>query len=96
MSPPRLRGVKLLIGAEITPGDGPAVLLYAPDLAAYRRLARLITVGRRAAPKGECRLHVDDIAAHAEGLLAAVVLGQANSMTTRTGCPSDRLPNHLR
>src|SRR5688500_14690323 len=48
-------GVKLLIGAEMTPDDGPAVLLYAPDLAAYRRLARLITVGRRAAPKGECR-----------------------------------------
>src|SRR6266849_2037824 len=34
---------KLLIGAEITPEDAPVVLLYAPDLAAYGRLSRLIT-----------------------------------------------------
>ncbi len=40
-------GLKLLIGAEITPEDAPAVLLYAPDLRAYGRLSRLITRGRR-------------------------------------------------
>jgi error-prone DNA polymerase len=66
-------GLKLLIGAEITPEDAPAVLLYAPDLKAYGRLSRLITRGRRAAEKGECRLNFDDVAEHAEGLLAAVV-----------------------
>src|SRR5271155_2691931 len=65
--------LKLLIGAEITPEDAPAVLLYAPDLRAYGRLSRLITRGRRAAPKGECRLLFADIAEHADGLLAAVV-----------------------
>src|SRR5436189_5076102 len=42
-------GLKLLIGAEITPADGPAVLVYAPDLKAYGRLSRLITRGRRSA-----------------------------------------------
>jgi error-prone DNA polymerase len=67
-------GLKLLIGAEITPEDAPAVLLYAPDLKAYGRLSRLITRGRRAAEKGKCRLSLDDVAEHAEGLLAAVVL----------------------
>src|SRR5438132_13335229 len=36
-------GLKLLIGAEITPDDAPPVLLYAPDKNAYRRLAPLIT-----------------------------------------------------
>ncbi len=66
-------GLKLLIGAEITPLDAPPVLLYAPDLAAYRRLARLLTHGRRAAEKGDCRLHFADVADHAEGLLAAVL-----------------------
>src|SRR5438876_12163467 len=48
--------LKLLIGAEIIPEDGGPVLLYAMNFAGYRRLAHLITVGRRAAPKGECRL----------------------------------------
>jgi error-prone DNA polymerase len=66
-------GLKLLIGAEITPVDAPPVLLYAPDLAAYRRLARLISQGRRAAAKGDCRLSFATVADHAEGLLAAVL-----------------------
>ncbi len=67
-------GLKLLIGAEITPVDAPPVLLWAPERAAYGRLARLLTQGRRAAPKGECRLTFDDVAAHAAGLLAGVLL----------------------
>src|SRR5260370_1152737 len=66
-------GLKLLIGAEISPEDRPAVLLYAPDIRAYGRLSRLITRGRRAAEKGKCHLVFNDIAEHAEGLLAAVV-----------------------
>jgi error-prone DNA polymerase len=66
-------GLKLIVGAEITPHDAPAVLLYAPDRRAYGRLSRLITCGRRAAPKGECYLSFADVAAHADGLIAAVV-----------------------
>src|SRR5208282_455708 len=66
-------GLKLLIGALVTPVDAPPVLLYAPDLAAYRRLARLLTRGRRVAEKGSCFLRFDDIAEHAEGLLAAIL-----------------------
>jgi error-prone DNA polymerase len=66
-------GLKLLIGAEITPHDAPAVLLYARDLAAYRNLSRLITRGRRSAPKGESHLSLQDVAEHAQGLLTVVV-----------------------
>ncbi len=66
-------GLKLLIGAEITPVDATAVVLLATDRAAYGRLARLITRGRRSAPKGECRLTFDDVAEYASGLLACVV-----------------------
>ena len=65
-------GLKLIIGAEITPDDAPPVVLWATDRAAYGRLSRLITLGRRRAPKGECRLRFDDIAQHAAGLLAGV------------------------
>jgi error-prone DNA polymerase len=64
--------LKLLVGAEITPLDAPPVVLLATDRAAYGRLVRLITLGRRNAPKGECRIRFDDLAAHAPGLIAAV------------------------
>src|SRR5262249_42077814 len=67
-------GLKLLIGAEVTPLDAPPVVLLATDRAAYGRLCRLLTRGRRNAPKGECRLTLDDLADHAAGLLACVVL----------------------
>ena len=52
-------GLKLIVGAEITPEDAPPLVLWATDRAAYGRLARLITQGRRRAEKGECRLRLD-------------------------------------
>jgi error-prone DNA polymerase len=69
--------LKLLIGAEITLSDAPPVVLLATDRKAYGRLSRLITTGRRNAPKGECRLTFDDLVAHADGLLAGIV-GEAS------------------
>lgn len=65
-------GLKLLIGAEIHPVDAPPLVLLAMDRAGYARLSTLITIGRRNAPKGECRLRWNDVAAHAAGLLACV------------------------
>ena len=67
-------GLKLLIGAEITPYDAPPVILLATDRAAYGRLSTLITHGRRRADKGECRLNFHDVTRHADGLLACVPL----------------------
>ena len=66
-------GLKLLIGAEITPVDGSPILLIAMNLAGYRNLSRLITRGRRCAEKGACRLTVEDVAKHAGDLLAVVL-----------------------
>ncbi|MFP6611710.1 MAG: error-prone DNA polymerase [Pirellulales bacterium] len=66
-------GFKLLIGAEITPIDAPAAVLLATDRAAYGRLCRLITLGRRRAAKGECKLTIDDVANHSDGLIATIV-----------------------
>ncbi|MDY0169877.1 MAG: error-prone DNA polymerase [Thermoguttaceae bacterium] len=66
-------GVKLLVGAEVTPEDAPPAVLLAMDRRGYGRLARLLTVGRRRAKKGECRLTMADVAEHAEGLIACVV-----------------------
>ncbi len=66
-------GLKLLVGAEVWLQDAPPVVLLAQDRAGYGRLARLITRGRRAAPKGDCHLRFDDLATHADGLLAGVL-----------------------
>jgi len=71
-------GLKLLVGAEITPEDVPPLVLLATDRAAYGRLARLITRGRRRAEKGECRLMFENVAEHAEGLIAGVRLQIGN------------------
>jgi error-prone DNA polymerase len=64
---------KLLIGAEITPEDGPSILLYPKNRAAYARLSRLITVGRRRAEKGECSLQIKDVLEHAKDQFGIVL-----------------------
>src|SRR5204862_1679182 len=65
-------GLKLIIGAEVHPVDAAPVVLWATDRKSYGRLSRLLTVGRRRAAKGKCRLTIADIAEHAEGLVVGV------------------------
>jgi error-prone DNA polymerase len=72
-------GLKLIVGAEITPVDAPPVLLYAPDRKAYSHLTQLITRGRVTEKKGECQLFFRDIADFSAGLIAAVVAPDGQS-----------------
>ncbi|MEK7687678.1 MAG: error-prone DNA polymerase, partial [Pseudomonadota bacterium] len=65
--------IKLLVGCRLETRDGYSLLAYPTDLAAYKRLSRLLTLGNRRAEKGQCDLTFDDLAAHAEGLLAIVL-----------------------
>ncbi|MBP87446.1 MAG: error-prone DNA polymerase [Planctomycetaceae bacterium] len=84
-------GLKLLIGAEVTPNDTPPVLLFASDRASYGRLTRLLTVGRRRAAKGECELTFDDIAEYHAGLIACVCLPtQYSVLSTQHSVPCAR------
>ena len=62
--------IKLLIGSRIDTRDGLSLLLYPTDLPAYSRLTRLLTLGNSRAPKGQCHLFRDDLAQHADGLIA--------------------------
>ena len=39
--------------------------------------AKLLTTGKRRAPKGECHIGLDDLTEHGEGLIMAVVLPPA-------------------
>lgn len=65
--------IKLLVGSRIETRDGYSLLAYPTDLDAYKRLSRLLTQGNRRAAKGKCDLTFDDLAAHAEGILAIVL-----------------------
>ena len=62
-------GIKFIVGVRLDLKDAPSLLAYPTDRAAYGRLCRLLTQGQRRADKGACTLHLDDVAAHAEGLM---------------------------
>ncbi len=60
-------GLQFIVGCRLDLEDGPSLLCYPTDRAAYGRLSRLLTHGKRHAEKGECRLTLEDVYAHAAG-----------------------------
>ncbi|HNO79668.1 MAG TPA: error-prone DNA polymerase [Phycisphaerae bacterium] len=69
-------GIPLLVGCRLvfSEPDWLQVLAYPTDRQAYGRLCRLLTVGKRRAPKGQCFLTLDDLVEHNAGLLAVVLV----------------------
>ncbi len=63
----RRAGLRLVVGARLDFAEGPSVLCFPRDRAAYGRLSRLLTLGRRRAPKGECLIGLDDLFEHGDG-----------------------------
>jgi len=59
----------LVIGCRLDLEDAPSLLCYPTDRAAYGRLARLLTLGKRRAEKGQCRLAYADVVEYGEGQL---------------------------
>ena len=66
-------GIRLVVGVRLDLGDGTSLLAYPEDRAAYGRLTRLLTLGKRRAPKGECHLDYADVVAHGEGQVVVVL-----------------------
>src|SRR3989440_2542958 len=66
-------GIRLVVGVRLDLADGTSLLAYPEDRAAYGRLTRLLTLGKRRAPKGECRLDYADIVAHGAGQILIVL-----------------------
>jgi error-prone DNA polymerase len=62
-------GIKFIVGARLDLQDAPSLLAYPRDRAAYGRLCRLLTLGQMRAEKGQCTLFLEEVAAHAEGLI---------------------------
>lgn len=61
-------GIQFIPGCRIDLEDGPSLLAYPTDLAAYTRLSNLLTIGNLRAEKGVCQLYKADVYAHAAGL----------------------------
>jgi error-prone DNA polymerase len=62
-------GFRLVIGCRLDLADAPSLLCFPIDRAAYGRLARLLTRGKRRAEKGECYLTYADLLDHGAGQL---------------------------
>jgi error-prone DNA polymerase len=58
------------VGCRLTFTDGTELIVYPRDRAAYGRLCRLLSHGKKHAPKGECPLTFEEAAALGEGLIA--------------------------
>ncbi len=67
-------GLAFAPGCRLVFADGtPDILVWPQDRDAYGRLCELLTIGKRRAPKGECHLALDDLLAHGDGLIMAIV-----------------------
>jgi len=73
-------GLRLVVGGRLDLRDGTSLLVFPEDRAAYGRLARLLTLGKRRAPKGECHLDYADVVAHGEGQIVVGLPSEANGM----------------
>lgn len=60
-------GIQLLVGCHVVLADGLSCLVYPKDRAAYGRLCKLLSDGKRSAEKGACHIELADLARHAEG-----------------------------
>ena len=66
---------RLIPGARLALTDSPIEWLALPrDLAAWSRLTRLLSVGKRRAPKGECHLTRADLAEWGTGMVLIALL----------------------
>ncbi|SDP56352.1 error-prone DNA polymerase [Filomicrobium insigne] len=59
--------IPFIVGCRLDLVDGVSLLCYPMDRAAYGRLSRLLTRGKRFADKGDCHLTLEDVYVHAKG-----------------------------
>ncbi|MCO5083834.1 MAG: error-prone DNA polymerase [Rhizobiaceae bacterium] len=74
-------GIRLVVGCRLDLSDGMSILVYPTDRAAYSRLCRMLSLGKKRGGKARCVLHWDDVAAYAEGLVAVLVPDEADDLT---------------
>lgn len=76
--------IRMVAGCRLDLIDGTSLLVWPEDRPAWSRLTRLLTLGKGRAnaqkgEKGQCFLHWEDVAAHAAGLVGALVPGMTET-----------------
>jgi error-prone DNA polymerase len=54
-------GIRLIVGCRVDLLDGPGLLVYPANKAAYARLCQLLTTGNLRTEKGKCELYIKDV-----------------------------------
>jgi error-prone DNA polymerase len=91
------QGLRFLPGVRLITQDGFEVIAYPQDRPAYARLCRLLTLGNRRAPKGECYLTLHDIVSYGDGqcfiIMPPLIPGKEFKASLRD--LSERFPNQV-
>src|ERR1700744_6272032 len=67
------RGIKFIPAVRLDLLDGPSLLAYPTDQAAYSRLSNLLTCGNLRAEKEKCYLYKQDVYEHQEGNIFVII-----------------------
>jgi error-prone DNA polymerase len=75
---------RLVVGARLAFADGtPDIVAYPVDRAGWGRLTRLLTLGNLDAEKGDCKLDLNMLIEHAQGLLLIAVADERHEFPLR-------------
>lgn len=69
----KLKKIRLIVGCRLNLIDGPSLLAYPADKAAYARLSGLLSLGNLRTEKGKCDLYQADVFEHAKGMFFIVL-----------------------
>ncbi|KAA0916014.1 DNA polymerase III subunit alpha [Aquicoccus porphyridii] len=88
---------KLIVGCRLVLRDSPVDWIALPrDRAAYQRLTRLLTLGKRRAEKGDCHLDRADLLAACTGMiLIALPQGELDPAAPHIQQMQRRFPGHV-
>ena len=70
--------VRFIVGTRLALADSPDILAYPKTRKGYGNLCRLLTIGKRRAPKGQCEIGFKDVLDWADDC-ALIVAGDENA-----------------
>jgi error-prone DNA polymerase len=76
----KVTGIRMIVGCRLDLVDGMSMLVYPTDRAAYARLCRLLSVGKKRGGKAKCVLEWLDVLEYGEGLIAVLVPDEADEI----------------
>ena len=76
----KVTGIRMIVGCRLDLVDGMSMLVYPTDRAAYARLCRLLSVGKKRGGKAKCVLEWQDVLEYGEGLIAVLVPDEADEI----------------